>query len=301
MKVEQPLHVSDSYAAMNKHLLLAALAAVILGALSWVGLRAFRCKKAYTAACALLTHPAPVTLTPAEEFQGQKLDLGYATLTLPTESIDSIKLYGEGWAVDTSFDAVRLLTIRPVQTDPGVFDEHFKQDGESILHDADATFARLDLIRKQPQADRLMIDLFRDYRWRVFALNAQPRSFLDLLLSSGSDRALYEIKLMASANRFARLGVALLETDATKAVIYLGEPKEPGVVYANVWSKNGKISQAIKLSSESWKTSQDAMHRILSTFRYALDEVPEEEEVKKLVAATIREHEKYMPRTDEQP
>jgi hypothetical protein len=89
-------------------------------------------------------------------------------------------------------------------------------------------------------------------------------------------------------------GILQLETEFINSIIYLGSESEIAVISAEIFSKNGNISQVINVSSKSWSVSEKVMIEILSTFKYTLNNIPTEKEVKKIVEAKMKQHEKYI-------
>ncbi|MCP5520075.1 MAG: hypothetical protein H7A46_00840 [Verrucomicrobiales bacterium] len=244
-----------------------------------------------------LTHPwqPPERIVPLTDAPGQRFDLGYATASLPTTHIDSVQVFGGGYAVKASFGGMEMLAIRPLRHDPDVFDQYFPKGEGATLQNSDFVYIALNALKAQPNADRLMGEVIFDYRWMAAALNTRPRSKLEFLLSSEADRTVYVTKTATSLNQYAERGVGLLETDYVRAIVYRGDHAHPGKVPAMVWSRNGRIGQAIEVTSTSWETSTDAMVRILSGLSYSMDEIPEEPAVKELVLRTAQSHERYVP------
>ena len=187
----------------------------------------------------------------------------------------------------------------PFSADPTVFDQYFTQDGRSILKDPDATLARLAELRAQPNAEELLTQVLVDYRWKVFALKTRPRTLLDLFFSSRAERSLYVMKLATAGSPYTQLGVRFMETPSVKAIIFLGDPKDQGKVFAELSSHNGKIGQGMYVSSDSWDASRDAIFKTLSAFRYSLEELPGKEDLNRLVATTLEQHEKFLPATED--
>ena len=277
-----------------------AILIAVFAVLSFVGWQLFLTQQIYnfTKVGADLSTPLPKKIKPVKEFKGINLTLGYADVLLPMKRVDEVHVVGKGAGIMVGFDKIKFGGLCPFQGDPAVLDHYFLDAKGSMLVDAGKIMKKLEEIKNEPNGNKLMMNLFGDYRWRMYCLNAKPKSFTEILLSSSNVRALYVIRIMLVVNRFSQRGVLQLETEHINAIIYLGDEKSPNLVVAEVFSKNGKISQSINVSSDSWALSEKVMLRILSKFKYSVDTVPAREEVTKLVLSTMKQHEKYTPNNE---
>ncbi|HCE45699.1 MAG TPA: hypothetical protein DET40_19325 [Lentisphaeria bacterium] len=228
-----------------------------------------------------------------KDVQGETVDLGYCTFILPVKNINKMFVGGDGWIVGIESDKFKLQAIRPVKADPGVFEQYFLGDREGILNDSEKTLTRLKEMNINSSSEKPMLSLFQDYRWKQFVLKTKPKSFIDLFFSSPSELELYAVKMITGGNIYGQRGIGLLETSSTMSIIYLGCSDIHGKVTAETWSANGKITQAIIVSSESYELSEMVIRHVLSSYKYTLSELPSEEETKKITVVSAKLNEKY--------
>jgi len=259
-------------------------------------LRIYACVKIYNSCSKLRSEcgfSSPQQFTPLKDINGKNVDLGYCSFTLPENNINKMLVGGDGWSVGIECDKFKLLMIRPVKTNPEVFEHYFLGDKGNILNDPIKSLRQLDEINRNINSEKLLLFLFQDIRWKQHVLNTKSKSFIELLLSSQSDLKFYAFKMITAGNIYGQRGTGLLQTSSIKSIIYLGSSNIHGDVMAEMWSANGEILQTIKVSSVSYELSEDVIKHILSSYKYTLNELPSEEEIKKTIVAKTKLYEKY--------
>jgi len=284
---------------MRKVKIISILAICLLLLISW---RICVCKGIYDSCSTLAGYVGtslPKEFNSLKDIQGEDVDLGYCNFILPVKNINKIFVGGNGWIVVIECDNFKLLSVRPVKANPGVFEQYFLRDKEDILNNAEKTLMRLNEIKNCSNSEELMLSLYQDFRWKQFVMRTKLKSFVELFFSSPSELKLYVIKMMARENVYSQHGIGLLQTNSTRSIIYLGDSNTHGVVMAEVWSENGKLLQSIKVSSESYALSEKIITHALSSYKYTLNELPSEEETKKMILTKTQLYEKYEKMKDE--
>ena len=93
---------------------------------------------------------------------------------------------------------------------------------------------------------------------------------------------------MNERNLCTQRGIGLLKTDSIKSIVFLGNSETSGKMMAYIWSTNGKITQTIEVDSHSYELSKKIMKNILSSYKYTINKISSEEEIKKLTTESIK-------------
>ena len=106
------------------------------------------------------------------------------------------------------------------------------------------------------------------YDLRVKTANAMPINYSEIFFSKLSNvycriRSAYIFKV---SDTFNENGIGIFETEKIKGLIRFGSKKYPYQIKAEIFSKDGNISQSIVIMSESPQKSKDAMFSLLSSY-----------------------------------
>jgi hypothetical protein len=253
----------------------------LLGFLLWhIGLGIFRC---YAYKKVVLSSPnglanlsgKPSTLEIPQDNNIPILSLGYALAGVPSESINAIKVIGDS-SIIVATEEFKLSFVPPWASTWSTTDSNSIQSSSlpSIL-------------AKDPFS----------YEFGVKAANTIPKSYLKIFFMHPKEFLEYLILASAKAqNVMNQNGISNFETENIRGIVRFGQRKNPGVFAIEVFSKEANICQDIRIISKDPAKSKEALLSLLSSYKFLISEVPDENSLRELILKEIKKHEKFQER-----
>ena len=265
----------------GKKALVLLVSILLLGFLFWhVGLGIFRCyayKKVVLSSRDGLANLSgkPSTLDIPQDNNIPNLSLGYALASVPSESINAITV------IDDSF-----ITVA---TDK--FKLSFSPPWASILSTTDSNSIQSSslpsILAKDP----------RSYEFGTKAANTMPKTYIDIFFMHPKEFLEYLILAGAKAmNVMNQNGISNFEAENIRGIVRFGQRKSPGVFAIEVFSKETNICQDITIISKDPAKSKEVLLSLLSSYKFLISEVPDEDSLRELILTEIKKHEKFQER-----
>jgi hypothetical protein len=227
------------------------------------------------------------------------VDLGYASFRIPAHWEYSIE--NSGSMVGVEFDDKSLGFLLPYN----------QQDYESLKRDSiKGSRKQLELsedlgvpvtglgqspeswedLESHDQAVGLIREMTSDsFAWHLKVASTPRHSLGTVFCMSKDDFDRYLLLAAAKVNnRFNENGIAVFQTEFTQGLLRCGPSQEPREMMAEVWSKDGNISQAILIRSSSPLECPGAMGTILASYKFKITTVPPDNELEDLVLSALR-------------
>ena len=126
------------------------------------------------------------------------------------------------------------------------------------------------------------------------AARAMPKTYIGIFFME--PRKFLEYLLLASAksqNVMNQNGIGIFEAEHIRGIIRFGQAKSPGAFSVEVFSKQSNIIQDIRIVSNDPQKSKKVLLSILASYKFLIDEVPDEHTLQELVRSEIEKHDKF--------
>jgi hypothetical protein len=246
----------------------------------------------------ILSVPATDIELPANEQQAS-FTLGYSTFALESEQVDSIKCYGVGVTIES--EGLWFGFLRPVSH--GYDELRVDVDYQAVEFDVWSKDLNIS-VRKpypwewsqvHPVARKVARQMMQDrFDWSVRVARTMPMRYSEVFGAEPDEFKEYLILSMAKAVGFIRARrVGIFEGEHIGGLVRFGVGGRDGEINAEIYSKNSSVWQNIRVRSDSAKKSKEALMSLLSSYRFVVAEVPEEEDLEELVLSAIGGHPKF--------
>jgi hypothetical protein len=133
------------------------------------------------------------------------------------------------------------------------------------------------------------------YEMLVEAANVMPINYFEMFFSKPRSiyyriMSAYILKVSQPCNR---RGIGLFETENIKGLISFGLKDNPCVLHAEIFSKDGNVSQEITVFSESPQKSKEALLSLLSSYRFTITQTPEINYLDELIINELGDNSKF--------
>lgn len=150
------------------------------------------------------------------------------------------------------------------------------------------------------KSEETMMTFGDSYEMSINCLKLKPKTLFEFNLLTKSEFDIYVFKLFFKSIVCIRKNKAILETANLNSIIKFDIKKNDGRVEASIWSKNGKIFPNFFLKSNSTEKSLKIMIDILSSLKFNLDELPDQEVFEKKLGEAIQLYEQKEPLIENQ-
>lgn len=133
------------------------------------------------------------------------------------------------------------------------------------------------------------------YEVLVKAANVMPLKYSEIFFSKPYS-IYYRIMtayIFKVSQSFNQKGIGLFETKNIKGLIHFGSQKNPYNIMADVFSKDGNISQLISVCSGSPEKSKEAMFSLLSSYRLTISQANDSNYLDELVMSQLSGNSKF--------
>jgi len=133
------------------------------------------------------------------------------------------------------------------------------------------------------------------YDLQVKTANAMPINYSEIFFSKPSSiycriRSAYIFKV---SNTFNQNGIGLFETENIKGIIHFGAKNYPYTLMADIFSKDGNISQSIMILSKSPEKGKEAMFSLLSSYWFTISQVKDSNFLDELIINQLSSNSKF--------
>ena len=251
----------------------------LLGFLLWhIGLCIFRC---YAYKKVVLSRPnalanlsgKPGTLEIPQDSNTPILSLGYALANVPSESINAITVVDDS-SIIVATEEFKLLFIPPWASTWSTTDSNS--------------------IRSSTLPSIFSKDPF-GYDFGFKAANTMSKSYFEIFFMQPKE--FMEFLFLASAkaqNVMNQNGISTFETKNIRGIVRFGLRKSPGVLAIEVFCKEANICQDIRIISQDPAKSKEVLLSLLSSYKFLISEVPDENSLRELILTEIKKHEKFQ-------
>jgi hypothetical protein len=133
------------------------------------------------------------------------------------------------------------------------------------------------------------------YSLQLKIAEATPKSYSEIFFSKPSDSVLYVmlLALFKAEDIFNQNGLGIFESDNIKGFIRFGAKENPCAIQAEVFSKDGKITQCIEVVSESPEKSKNSLLSLLSSYRFILSDIPDVNILDNIIISQLSNNDKF--------
>lgn len=216
----------------------------------------------------------PSRLEVPQDNNNPVLSLGYARVGIPPESIGMITCIGDAKThIVVATNECKFLFIPPCSST------------WSILDPNSVRTSRLpSIFRYDPFG----------YNFGVRAANTMPKGYATIFFMHPQEFLEYLILAAAKAQEVMNQnGVGYFETEYIRGIIHFGDIKRPGIFFVTVYSKEANILQNIRVSFNDPAKSKKALLSLLSSYRFVVTKIPDEDTLQQLIITEIRKHDKF--------
>lgn len=231
--------------------------------------------------------------------QEASFSLGYSMFALDSEQVDSIKCYGVGVTIES--EGLWFGFLRP-----------FSHNYDELRVDVDYLAVQFDVWSKDlnipvrepypwewsgvhPAAPRVARQMMQDrFGWSVRVARTMPKRYSEVFSAEPDEFKEYLILSMGKAvcsTRARRIGI--FEGEHIAGLVRFDVGGRDGEINAEVYSKDSNVWQNIFVRSDSAQRSTEALMSLLASYRFAITEVPEEEDLEELILSAIGRHPKF--------
>lgn len=232
--------------------------------------------------------------------EGSVFSVGYAELFMPPESIRSVMC--EDSMVVMECNEGRFVFMPPIS----MTYENFKDESiktPDMLDPLSQLRGEGEKERRQAwermEGDRVVGRLMREmvverYNWSLKVVSTMPKKYYEIFLQPPEAFKEYMwLAISKGINFCINDEIAIVEAEYVNGIIYFGRPKEPGKVHAEIYSKKSNIGQGIHLCSASLEKSKKDMLSLVSSYRFVIPQVPDEDALHSMIVREIEKHDKF--------
>lgn len=202
------------------------------------------------------------------------LSLGYAFANVPSESINAITVISDE-SIVVATEEFKLAFFPP-------WASTWSTDSNSI------------------QSSSLPSTLAKgpfSYEFGVKAANTLPKTCIEIFFMHPKEFMEYLTLAGAKAmNVMNQNGISNFETENIRGIVRFGQRKYPGVFAVEVFCKEANICQYIRVISKDPVKSKEVLLTLLSSYKFIISEVPDEDSLRELILTEITKHEKFQER-----
>jgi hypothetical protein len=102
-----------------------------------------------------------------------------------------------------------------------------------------------------------------------------PMSYFDVFFTNPDEmqKRILSTKIIKMSHVYNQNGIGFFETKHIKGIIRFGQKKIPSKILAEIYSKDDDICQTIGVNSESAEKSRDILAKLLSSYRFKINNV----------------------------
>jgi hypothetical protein len=135
------------------------------------------------------------------------------------------------------------------------------------------------------------------YEFGVKAANTMPKTYIEIFFMHPKEFLEYLTLAGAKAqNVMNQNGISNFETENIRGIVRFGQRKSPGVFAIEVFCKEANICQDIRVISKDPAKSKEVLLSLLSSYKFLISEVPDEDSLKELILSEITKHDKFQER-----
>ena len=135
------------------------------------------------------------------------------------------------------------------------------------------------------------------YDWNVKAAEAKPKKYSEIFFQNTRKVNLYTMLFVFNKinNSFNQRGIEFFETENIKGFLRLGSlERANNNIMAEFFSKDGKITQNVHVTSESQEKSKEAMLSLLSSYRFTIDQADDPNVIEDLILKQFSDNSKFV-------
>ncbi len=133
------------------------------------------------------------------------------------------------------------------------------------------------------------------YDLQVKAANAMPVKYSEIVFSDPCVMVPYIVPfaLFKVNNHLNQKGIGLFESEDIKGLIRFGTKNNPCSIQAEIFSKDGNITQCITILSDSPAKSSEALLALLSSYRFTISQVKDSNFLDELIINQLSGNSKF--------
>jgi hypothetical protein len=133
------------------------------------------------------------------------------------------------------------------------------------------------------------------YDLLVKTANTMPIKYSEIFFSK--PRSIYyrigSAYIFKVSDVFNQRGIGLFETERIKGIIRFGTKNNPYNIKADIFSKDGNVTQSVVVGSESPEKSKAAMYNLLSSYQFTISEANDSNVLDKLIMDQLSGNSKF--------
>ncbi len=203
------------------------------------------------------------------------LSLGYARTSIQPELINSIKCRYAAVSIDCNDHT--LLFMQPVTIPDGGSRE---STNPPLVYPKTMT-----------------TQIYDSYDWGINVANTMPKNYFQIFLQSPEEFTEYfALALSKAKDSNKHNGISFFETKHLKGIIYFGTTQKPGLVSAEVYSKDSEIGQWIYANSFDPEKSRNAILSLLASYSFTISHIPKRSALHDQIISEIKNYQSFKPR-----
>jgi hypothetical protein len=213
--------------------------------------------------------------------------------------VDSIKCYGAGVLIESN--GLKFVFLRPFSNN---YNE-FRLDANDLGAEFDVWSKDLSIPVREPYlwetsqvhpvARRVAREMMQDrFDWSVRVARTMPKRYSEVFGAEPDDFKEYLILSMAKAVLSVKASsVGIFEGRYVRGLVRFERAERGGELGAEVYSKESNVWQDIIVRSDSAEKSTEALMSLLASYRFVIEEVPDEGDLEELIVSAIGRHPKF--------
>lgn len=214
---------------------------------------------------------------PDEQQSMNGISIGYTQVPTDSANIERIKFYEELGVIVIDSNSVSYLFMSPWETSKS------EPNSEELL----AEPALIDSNWQPIPSEEL---------YSIYLKTAQtmPKKYWEIFMMNGQEFKTYVVRAtLKTVESYNYKGIGVFETDQIKGLLRFGSADSPSTMYAIVFSKQSDITQGIRVKSDFEGKSEDAMFSLLSSYRFLITELPEQDQLCQSISSELEKHDTF--------